>query len=729
MSKRFVFYRQYDEMDCGPTCLKMICQYYGKTFSLEYLRSLSYTSREGSSMLGISNAAEKIGFKTIGAKARYTDLVKANPVPFICFWRQKHFVVVHRITEKKVFVADPAHGMLKYSKEEFLKGWSLDGTAGIVLLVEPTPVFTETKSEKPERENKFAIVIAHVRKYRRIVLQLILGLICASIFQLIFPFLTQSIVDVGIRQNNLKVIYLILLGQLFLFLGRTSIELVRSYLLLHLSSRVNITLLTSFFSKLMSLPLSFYDSKMTGDILQRISDHQRVENLLTGGVLNATFASINLVVFSIVLGLYNYKILLVFLAGSILYFFWIKLFAKKRADLDYKKFNEMASVNEKNVELIHGMQEIKLCNAERKKKWEWEHIQVKLFKIQLSSLSLKQLQIDGASVINELKNIFITFLSAKLVVEGQISLGMMLAISYIIGQLNGPIVSLTEFIQHFQDSQLSLERINEIHKRKGEEESGPAETLTEIPAGEDIKIDSLSFKYSFSATSQFVLKDLNMVVRNRKVTAIVGASGSGKTTLLKLLLKFYQPQEGMINLGNTPLVNFSHSAWRDKCGVVMQEGYIFNDTIAGNIAVGVEMIDMKKLHEAARLANIREFIEGLPLKYNTKIGSSGLGISTGQKQRILIARAIYKDPDFLFFDEATSALDATNEKEIMENLGQFFKGKTVVIIAHRLSTVRDADHIVVLDQGRLVESGNHEELIALKAAYFHLIKNQLELGN
>jgi ATP-binding cassette subfamily B protein len=729
MFKSFPNFRQYDEMDCGPTCLRIIARHYGKNISLEYLRSLSYTSREGSSLLGISTAAERIGFRTMGAKTKFDDLIKSNPVPFICYWHQQHFIVVYKISVTRVYVSDPGHGLISYKKADFITGWSTDGQTGVVLLLQPTPDFHLSEEEKRDKKSEGVyFILKYFKEYKKLIFQLIIGLISISIIQLIFPFLTKSIVDIGIGQNNLNFVYLVLAAQIFLFIGRTSIELIRGNLLLHLSSHINISMLADFFIKLMNLPINFYDTKMTGDIIQRIYDHQKVENLLTGGTLNALFSIISLFVFSIVLGSYDYRILILFLTGSLLYFLWINLFVKKRADLDYKKFNQNALTTQKNFELIQGMQEIKLCTAEQKKRWEWESIQVKLFKLNVNSLYIKQVQIDGASIINELKNIFITFLSVKLVIDGDITLGTMLSISYMTGQLNGPIIQLTEFFQNFQDTKLSIERINEIHHRDDEEKKND-ETVSEmIPIGEDIKISKVSFKYNYNAASPFILNNLDFVIKKKKITAIVGTSGSGKTTLLKLLLKFYEPTSGEIKVGNTPMIHLSHAAWRNKCGVVMQEGFIFNDSIANNIAVGYHTIDKERLIEASRLANIYDFIHDLPLNFNTKIGSSGIGISTGQKQRILIARAIYKDPEFLFFDEATSALDANNEKVIMENLNQYFIGKTVVIIAHRLSTVKHADQIMVLEKGEIAEFGNHDSLISLKGYYFNLVKNQLELG-
>jgi ATP-binding cassette subfamily B protein len=553
----------------------------------------------------------------------------------------------------------------------------------------------------------------------------VIGLIAASLLQLIFPFLTQSIVDVGIKNQDIHFIYLILFAQLALFVGRTAIEVIRSWILLHLSTRINISLVSDFFIKLMNLPIAFFDTRMTGDILQRINDHKRIERILTTSSLNVLFSMVNLVVFSFVLAYYNMTLFFIFLVGSFLYFLWIAIFLKKRRDLDYKRFSQVSQEQSKVIELVNGMQEIKLHNAEKQKRWGWEFLQARLFKVSIEGLALEQYQSVGSGFINELKNILITFLSAKLVIDGDITLGMMLAISYIVGQLNSPISQLINFIREVQDAKISLDRLSEIHNKE-DEEPADIDFVKDVDEEADISVSNLSFRYTGS--DQMVLKELDVTIPANKVTAIVGVSGSGKTTLMKLLLKFYEPNEGQIKLGNYNLENVSQKIWRSQSGVVMQEGYIFSDTIANNIAVGEDYVDKQKLAHAVDVANIKEYIETLPLSYNTKIGMEGVGLSTGQKQRLLIARSVYKNPNFLFFDEATSALDANNEKVIMEKLNTFFEDKTVVVIAHRLSTVRNADQIVVLEQGKIVEVGNHETLVKQKRNYYHLVKNQLELG-
>ncbi|RKN76903.1 peptidase domain-containing ABC transporter [Ulvibacterium marinum] len=735
MLKKFPHYTQPDSKDCGPTCLKIIAKHYGKTVSLPHIREISETTRSGSSLLDLSDAAEHLGFKSLGVKLSYKELLKA-PLPCILHWNKVHFVVLYGAERRKkngdiLKISDPGYGLLNHSKEELLKSWIGNNAdenteEGIALLLEPTSKFYESDlADEQVKPLGLLFLTSYLIKYKRFIWQLVIGLLAGSLLQVIFPFLTQSVVDVGIKNQDINFVYLILFAQLALFLGRTGVEVIRSWILLHLSTRINISLVSDFFIKLMKLPISFFDSRMTGDILQRINDHSRIERILTTSSLNVLFSMINVVVFGLVLAYYSLLIFGIFLIGSILYFGWIIIFLKKRRDLDYKRFSQISQEQSRVIELINGMQTIKLHNAEKKKRWGWEFLQARLFKISIESLALEQYQSVGSGFINELKNILITVLSAKLVIDGEITLGMMLAISYIVGQLNSPISQLINFIKEVQDAKISLERLGEIHNKK-DEGSEILNKINDIPDNLDFHIKDLSFRYRGS--DKFVLQKLNLHIPANKITAIVGASGSGKTTLMKLLLRFYEPSKGKIKFGTYDIRNISQKVWRDKCGVVMQEDYIFNDTIANNIAIGVDHIDKKRLKYAVDVANIEEYIEELPLSYNTKIGMEGVGLSTGQKQRLLIARAVYKDPDYLFFDEATSALDANNEKVIMEKLDRFFRNKTVIVIAHRLSTVKNAHQIVVLDNAKIVEIGNHQDLIKQQGAYFNLVKNQLELS-
>jgi len=727
----FPYYRQLDAMDCGPACLRMISKYYGRHTDLQKLRNLSYITRQGVSMLGISQAAEAIGFRTIGARLSYEQLEKDATIPCIAHWNQKHFITIFKIKNNKIWVADPANGIIKYSKNEFLKGWistNIEGIPqGFCLLLEPGPDFFQQPSID-EKLNKtgFRFLLLYLKPYKKFVSQLVIGLILGSLIQLIFPFLTQSIVDYGINNQDIGFIYLILIAQLILFISRMSADLIRSWILLHIGSRINISLISDFLIKLMRLPISFFDTKMIGDITQRIGDHKRIETFLTTSTLNIIFSTVNLFIFGIVLAIYNLPIFLIFLTGSLVYIFWIRLFMKKRRDLDSKRFAQLSNNQNSIFQLINGMQEIKLNNCEKQKRWEWESIQAIIYKINLKRLSLNQLQRTGGIFINEAKNIIITFLAAKTVIAGDITLGMMLAIQYIIGQLNSPVEQILNFFNESQDAKISLERLGEIHL-KDDEESFEKTKISIFPDNNSLTFSNVSFQYE-GPFSDFVLEDIYFTFPEKKVTAIVGTSGSGKTTLIKLMLGFYPPTKGEIKIGDVLLGNFSQRDWRQKCGVVMQDGFIFSDSIANNIALSDESIDLIKLRKAVLIANIQEFIESLPMAYDTRIGADGHGLSHGQKQRILIARAIYKNPDYLFLDEATNALDANNEKVIMDNLSNFFIGKTVVIVAHRLSTVVNADNIIVMSNGKICETGNHNELKEKKGEYFNLIKNQLELG-
>lgn len=716
-------------MDCGPTSLAMVARYYGKTYTQQTLRERCYITREGVSMLGTSDAAESIGMRTMGVRISFDKLANEVLLPCIAHWRQNHFIVVYKIKKDTVYVSDPAHGLVKYTKEEFLSGWvstKKDGEdQGLCLLLEPTPDFYKADDESLNKSS-FKFLFSYLRPYKKFLAQLFLGMGVGSLLQLIFPFLTQAIVDFGINNRDIGFITLILIAQLALFMGRTSVEFIRSWILLHISTRINISLISDFLIKLMKLPIGFFDTKMIGDIMQRIGDHRRIESFLTTSTLNILFSFINLIIFGIVLAIYDMLIFMIFLIGSILYIIWIYLFMKKRRELDFKRFAQLSDNQSNLFQIITGMQEIKLNNCEKQKRWEWERIQAKLFRVNIKSLSLSQYQQIGSIFINQTKNIFITFFAAKAVVTGEMTLGMMLAVQYIIGQLNSPIEQLIGFMHTTQDAKISLERLGEIHQKEDEEPLEKAR-VTILPESKTIKVKELSFQYE-GPHSEFVLNNVDLVIPQSRVTAIVGMSGSGKTTLIKLLLGFYEPTKGEIKVGDIDIRSVNSRLWRQQIGVVMQDGYVFSDTIARNIAVRDEIVDKKRLLESARIANVQEFVDSLPLGYNTKIGQEGHGLSQGQKQRILIARAAYSNPEYLFFDEATNALDANNEKAIMENLEEFFKGRTVIVVAHRLSTVKHADQIVVLEKGKIVELGTHKELTSLKGAYYNLVKNQLELG-
>lgn len=739
-------------MDCGATCLRIIAKQYGKEYSINKLRRICETGKQGVSMYAISNAAEQIGFRTLGVKVKADDIREA-PLPCILHWNNSHFVVLHKVyhtkgnIQKSTFlVGDPAtQGNMKLDADTFMQLWhGFSSEQGIALLLEPTPGLKQNDEDAADPGSKgskisWGKLLGYLYQHKGYFFQIILGLIAASLFQLFIPFLTQAIVDKGVNTNNLQFVYIVLIAQFVLILGRTVIDFSRQALLLFVSTRINLSLLTDFWKKLMSLPISYFDTKQTGDIMQRIGDQHRIERFLTGNSINILFSFMNLIVYSFVMMIYSIPVFIIFLAGSIIYIFWVSIFLKQRRNLNYKQFALSSRENTATLEMIQGMQEIKLHNAEKPFRWKWETMQRGLFAIGFKNLSLSQVQNAGALFINEGKNLLVTAIVATSVIEGQLTLGAMLAIQYILGAINSPVQQFTGFMQEFQDAKISLERLNEIHQE--EEEKTSTQSLMNTGQSIAIRINNLDFGY-FSGEEEKILKNIDLIIPAGKVTAIVGMSGSGKTTLLKILQKFYDDKyrgniqiesnvhqdNGIINR-RQELKQIVPNRWRKLIGTVMQDGYIFNATIAENIAVGEELPDMERLRYASEVANILGFVDGLALGFNTKIGMEGSGISMGQRQRVLIARAVYKDPQVLFFDEATNSLDANNEKTILENLDSFFKGRTVVVVAHRLSTVKNADKIVVLEQGRIVEEGSHSALSALKGKYYELVKNQLELGN
>lgn len=723
-------------MDCGPACLRMIAQYYGRHYSLETLQKRSFITREGVSMLGLSDAAESIGMRTTGIRTTVEKLTEAKAVPCVLHWNLQHFVVLCGIRRRRgrtyYRIADPASQITEYSAEEFAKCWVSSGNSrgeqlGTVLLVEPTPQFYEQEGESRTAPwRSLAHFARYLLPYKRQFVQLGLALLIGSLLQLIFPFLTQALVDTGIGSRHVGFVTMILMAQLFLFVSQLMVGFLRSWIMLHVNARIDIALISDFLIKLMRLPLRFFDTKMTGDLMQRIGDHGRIKSLLMNNSMSIIFSAFNFVIFSAILGYYYLPILLIFLGGNTLYVLWILGFMKYRRELDIRRFNLSAGEQSSVIQLIQGMQEIKLNNSEKQKRWEWESIQVKLFKVGLRGLAIGQIQQVGSAFFTQSTNILITFIAAKAVIDGQMTLGMMMSMTYIIGQLSAPVGDLIGLTTAIQDAKISLERLNEIHQRPDEEQDIETKRL-DIPVGKPIEISDVKFSYS-GAERDYALDGVTLTIPPNRVTAIVGASGSGKTTIIKLLQGFYEPMHGSIKIGSTPLSMLNPHKWREVTGSVMQEGFIFSDTIARNIAVGTDDIDPERLARAVQVANIEDFILSLPMGYSTKIGMEGNGISSGQKQRILIARAVYKNPEFIFFDEATNSLDANNESIIMQNLKEFYRGKTVVIVAHRLSTVVDADKIIVMDHGKVVEEGTHGELLALEGKYYTLVKNQIELG-
>ncbi len=749
---KFPFHRQFDAKDCGPTCLRMVSQYYGRIYSQDFFREKTSISRSGVSISGLAEAAELIGLQSLSMASSFEMLSQDIPLPCIAYWRQRHFIIVISVKSKQSFfskffrnkskdyeilLADPAHGILKYSKDEFMRGWinkknyDAEHDEGIILALEPTPQFfqIEAENETPVSKRKFSHLFAYFSPYKKIIGQLIIGLFLSSIIQLAFPFLMQSIIDYGVNFQNIGFIYLILIAQLTLFLSETTVQVLRGWLLLHMTSRIRIKLLTQFLAKLMNLSIGFFESKNVGDIMQRINDNSRIEDFLSNTTLSTFFSFFNLIIFGGILAYFNTSVFFIFFISSIAQIVWALIFLKKRAENNYKRFDQASGNQSSTLQLINGMQEIRLNGSDKRRRWEWESIQIRLYRISLKGLMLAQTQNTGGSFLNEFKNILITFFTAKSVIEGQMTLGTMLSIQYIIGQLNLPISNFISFSQTAQDAKISLDRLNEIYDKEDEEPINKS-FLKDLPKDRSIRIENLSFRYG-SRDSPLVLKNLNLIIPAGKTTAIVGASGSGKTTLIKLLLKYYPPSDGSINIGKTPLTAISPRYWLSECGSVMQDGYLFADSILRNITESDSegLVDKEKLMYAADVAHLSNWVDELATGYSTRVGSSGMGISGGQKQRILIARAIYKDPEYLFLDEATSALDANNESGIISKLEEFFEGKTVVIVAHRLSTVKNADNIVVLEKGQIVEQGTHSELVNNQKSYYKLVKNQLELGN
>lgn len=740
--KNFPIYQQLDSYDCGPTCLRMVAKYYGRHYSLQFLRDISHITRIGVSLLGISDAAENIGFHTNCVRISFNQLTNKVSLPCILHWNQNHFVVCYSIRKIKssktglkndfsIRIADPSGGKYNLNKKEFLKCWistkSKDTDMGTALILSPTPEFYQNKEEENENdEHKLKYFFRYLKPYRFQIIQLLIGLIVGSLLQLILPFLTQAMVDKGVTNDNLDFITLVLIAQLILFITQLGIEFIRNWIMLHVNARISIALISDFLRKLMKLPIRIFDSKHIGDILQRIGDNDRIRSFLMGSSITIIFSFFNFIIFACILAYFSYKILIIFCIGNFLYISWILLFMKERRKLDFKRFSQAASERSNLVEMVTSMQEIKLNNCEKQSRWKWERIQVNLFKININALALGQYQQLGSVFFSQTTYLLVSFIAARSVVDGNMSLGMMMSISYIIGQLSIPVGNAINFIQSAQDAKISLERLNEIYN-KGDEVQLPSIKTNEIPSNKTIEIRDLYFSYD-GALRKSILNGINLKIPENKVTAIVGLSGSGKTTLIKLLLAFYPPTRGEIKIDNTPLNEINPQIWRQNTCAVLQDGFIYSDTIANNIAIGEDIIDKRRLTQAVEVANIKEFIESLPLKYNTKIGMEGNGISQGQKQRLLIARAVYKNPNYLFLDEATNALDAINEKKILNDLNIFYKGKTVVIVAHRLSTVQNADNIIVMDKGKIVEEGTHLDLIGKKSAYYTLIKNQLSLG-
>lgn len=708
-------------MDCGPTCLRMICKHYKRDIAIHYLRELCLTDRGGVDLYSLSQGAEQLGFDTGAAMFTLEELTGA-PLPCIIHWKQCHFAVLYKIKNNKYYVANPQKGLLKLNEEEFLQKWLAveSKNSGIGLLLNPSINFYNKSFVKPSGIDFLGIVRYYLKFYKQVI-QVFGGFAIGMGISIVLPFLTQSIVDIGISSKNVHYIYLILIAQVVLFTANSLVSFLRSRTLLFIGSKINLKVVTKFLIKLMKLQSTFFESKTVGDIVQRMNDQQKIETFLSGNTINSLFSLANLLVFSVILICYSKLFFIISLACTIAYSIWVIAFMNRRKRLNQNQFSNSAENQSYLLELINGIKDIKLANCEREKRWEWERLQVRLFKSKVETLTLSQYQQIGSVLINQIRNVIITYLSVKAVMDGQLTLGGMIAVQYITVQVSAPIEQLIEFSRSFQDAHISLERVNEIHELQDE---GLKATINGLPLEKTVKIKNLSFKYS-SEDNYRVLKGVDFVIPESKTTAIVGLSGSGKTTLLKILLRLYEPPSGAITIGAVPLENIDLRSWRNSCGAVLQDSYIFSDSIESNISLNKDHLDMSRLMEVIRIVNLTDFISELPSGLKTKIGSGGIGLSQGQKQRVLIARAIYKNPHYLFLDEATNALDASNERIIIENLKAVFEGRTVLIIAHRLSSIKDVDNIILLNKGTVQEQGTHDELILKKGAYYELVCAQL----
>ena len=721
--KNFPFYKQLDAMDCGPASLKIICKHYGKNFSMKYLRDKCHITKEGVSLKDLCRVAQDLGIKNLPLKVDFQDLLKKISLPVIIHWNYSHFIVVYKVTPKKVYVSDPQIGLVKYSREEFEYNWKRSNEKGISLVLEPSPKFYD--KDEVESKSAFSNYFKYLRPHKNFLIQVFFGMLIGVVISLIFPFITQAIVDKGIETGDYDFIHILLAATIVLTISSVLSGYIQSRMMLFIAERVNISMVSNFIQKTLRLPITFYERKMTSDILNRINDHNRIQDFILNSFLGIVIAGLSLIVYSVILGYYDLWLFLFFVLGTILYVLWVLLFLKRRRKLDYKYFDTNIYNQNEVIQIAEHSTEIKINNLEQKKQWDWEKSRLEIYNLNLKLLNLTQTQNIGTAIIDRLKNVFITFFAAKAVIDGEMTLGMMLSAQYIIGQMNGPVSKMIGFIQSYQNAKISLERVSEVVFEEEEEKKYEGLEMPMPMLNSSITFKNVSYKYH--PNSPEVLKNINLTIPEGKTTAIVGQSGSGKTTLMKLLLRLYSGYDGDIMIGNTNIKSINLHNWRNQCGAVIQEGKIFNDTILQNIVLDDEKINTDKLKEVISLANLNEFIDQTPQKLYTVIGQGGNGISGGQKQRILIARAMYKNPSVLFFDEATNSLDTKNENEITENLNSFSKGKTTVVIAHRLSTVRNAEQIVVLDKGEIKECGTHEELLQKGGIYFRLVSNQLEL--
>lgn len=723
----YIFQQQHDIKDCGAACLTMIAQYHGQKYSFNEIKKLVPLKKTGVSLKGIQVGANYIGLDSMPIECAVNELSN-RMCPCILHWNQKHFVVLYKVIDKHTkhtyVIADPNHGIIRLNDIKFVSHWCSNNNKGIALLLSPTDAFFE-QLPQPDRNSSLSDLLSFARPHKKLLLHLLLCMLIGCVLSLIFPFLTQSLIDYGVNNHSVSIVTKILLAEIFVFAGSMFANILRNWIVLYIGARINITIISNFILKLISLPISFFSLKQKGDLYQRIQDHNKIEEFLSNQSLSALFSVFSFVAYSLVLLHYNLTLLATYYGISTFAIIWSSYFFKYTECLDYTYFNIRSKSNDIVMEIIDGMQEVKLNALEEYETEKWEKNQLELFKANNHALRIEQLQLQGYQFINQLKNIIIIYLSAKGVIAENITLGTMLSISYIIGQLDAPLQDIIITLRSWQSAKISMERLLEIQKEQPEERSSDIKMLNYNERVAPICLKNMSFRYDID--SPFALSNICLNIPYGKTTAIVGASGSGKTTLIKLILKFYKPTSGQILINNIDAVNISAKKWRAQCGIVMQDGFIFSDTIAQNIACE-STIDYNKLNEVVDLAQIRDYIESLPLRFNTIIGATGKELSGGQKQRILIARALYKNPNFVFLDEATSSLDSNNERRVYQNFQRFFKTKTVVVAAHRLSTVKNANQIVVLSHGKIVETGTHDELIRNKSTYYNLVREQLELN-
>ena len=720
---RFPVDYQMDSQDCGPACLKIIAKYFGRFYSLQYLRDRCGITKQGVSLENLSTGAESLGLRTLAIKCTLDDIINKIPFPAILFWRDSHFIVVYHANKKYIWVSDPAKGRIKYTHEDFKAGWYKKGeTLGVLLAIEPTIDFKRSKVEKEIEKNSFISILRYFIPYKNSFATIFFIMLVVTLLQGMLPFISKAVIDVGIKSSDINFINMVLIGNISILVSITIFNVIRDWILMHITSRVNIALISDYLIKLMKLPVTFFENKLLGDILQRARDHERIRNFIMNNSLSLIFSILTFIIFGIILLTYNPIIFYIFLGGSILYVAWVLLFLRIRKRLDWEYFELVSQDQSYWVETVSAIQNIKIYNYERYRRWKWEEIQARLYKVNKRVLNITNMQKLGAQFIANIKNMAIVFFCASAVIKGDITFGIMISTQFIIGMLNGPLTQFISFIVSAQYAKISFLRMNEIKQLKDEEELLSIGTTSILPEKRDITLSNIIFQYS--PNSPVVLKNIFLTIPQNKITAIVGGSGSGKSTLLKLLVRLYKPTAGEIKMGNMNIASINLHTWRNMCGVVMQDGKLFNDTILANIVLDDEHIDYERLHKVCRMAQIAKEINGMPKGYETMIGERGRGISGGQKQRLLIARALYKEPDFLFLDEATNSLDVINEKKIVEALNAAFKDRTVIVVAHRLSTIRNADQIIVLHQGRIAEIGNHENLMTKKGEYFKLVSSQ-----